>query len=163
MDATPSYSSAEAYLAWFQQHKAPQYRAYLCSRYGLNALDADAFLNEAYYVLDRHWVTVESPCAFLATTLRRLGARHCVHRQKEQAMLHEYTEAVLHDMQHQAEVTAHVAAMLEGVSPRERHLLQQFLHGVEDRETAAGQGIARATVRWQRAQVYEELRQQYAA
>ena len=46
MDATPSHSSAEAYLAWFQQHKAPQYRVYLCSRYGLTSLDADAMLNE---------------------------------------------------------------------------------------------------------------------
>jgi DNA-directed RNA polymerase specialized sigma24 family protein len=163
MNTPSSHAAAETYLIAFQQHKAPQYRAYLGRRYGLTPLDADALLNEAYYALYRHWATVEYPGAFLATTLRRLAARHCVRRQKEQAVRDAYTQGRHHAAAHQAAVTAHVAAVLEGVTPRERQLLQQFLHGVDDRETAAGQGLAHATVRWQRAHAYDRIRQQHSA
>jgi hypothetical protein len=42
MYPTDTPASAEAWLAWFDSTNAPQCRTALCSRYALNALDAEA-------------------------------------------------------------------------------------------------------------------------
>jgi RNA polymerase sigma factor (sigma-70 family) len=159
MDAALQPSPAEAWLYWFRQHKAPQYRMTLCNRYGLNTLDAEALINEACFEVFRHWKTIDHPSAFFATTLRRQVGHYLGRRHDEQERLHAYTEAAWQNAQYQEWLTAWVTAVLATVTPRERQLLEGFFHGEDDQVVATALGIKPTTVRWLRHRVCHRLRQ----
>src|SRR5262245_20445659 len=47
MSLTHESTTVEAWLEWFATEKQPACRAYLCTRYRLDALDAEALINAA--------------------------------------------------------------------------------------------------------------------
>src|SRR5439155_6371588 len=69
MSPAPASTTVDAWLAWFATHKQAACRAFLCARYHLDALDAEALMNTARLQVFLHWETVEHPLAYFWQTL----------------------------------------------------------------------------------------------
>src|SRR4029453_7242373 len=67
---TPEDTTVDAWLQWFATEKQAACRAYLCTRYQLNALDAEALINTALLQVCRHWSTLQDPLAYVWQTLK---------------------------------------------------------------------------------------------
>jgi hypothetical protein len=154
-------ASVEAWLEWFEVSKYAQCRAYLCTRNGLDAADAEALINTARLQVFRHWASVEHPLAYFWHTLQ-----HAV-GQQGQRYTHERRQRAAYARQqrvhaHGVERTAwHVMDMLERLSPRQRCLLQWYAQGYADPEVAVWLGTTPQAVRVARHSAYCTLRAQF--
>jgi hypothetical protein len=61
MISTPASTPVEAWLQWFATQKQTPCRAYLCTRYHLDTLDAAVLINAALLQVFLHWDTIENP------------------------------------------------------------------------------------------------------
>jgi hypothetical protein len=156
MSLTHEATTVEAWLQWFATEKQAAYRAYLCTRYHLAALDAEALINAAQLQVFLHWGTVENPLAYLWQTLKhavaKQGRRHAYERQQlvayaQQRWVHSHS-------------AAHVATVLERVAPRQRRLLAWYAQGYEDQQVAAWLKTTPQAIRVARHGAYRALRAQ---
>ena len=154
-------TTVDAWLEWFATEKQAACRAYLCTRYRLDALDAEALINAAQLQVFLHWSTLENPLAYLWQTLKHAVAKQGQHRAYERQQLAAYAQQ--HRLQaHSAVRTAqHVAAVLEQVSPRQRRLLVWYAQGYADTQVAAWFATTPEAVRVARHGAYRALRAQF--
>jgi hypothetical protein len=75
MSPAPASTTVDAWLEWFATAKQATCWASLCTRYHLNALDADALINTALLQVVRHWPTLDNPLAYVWQTLRHAIAK----------------------------------------------------------------------------------------
>jgi len=71
----PPATTVDAWLQWFATEKQATCRASLCTRYHLNALDAEALINSALLEVFRHWATLDNALAYVWQTLRHAVAK----------------------------------------------------------------------------------------
>ena len=156
----PAPTTVDAWLEWFATSKKAACRAYLCTRYHLNVLDAAALINDALLQVFLHWDTIETPMAYFCQTLR-----HAVSKQK-QRHVHERQRLVAYAQQRRlhacgtARTAQHVTDLLERVSPRQCQILKWFARGYEDPQVATWLGATPPAVRVARHNAYRALRAQ---
>ena len=140
------------------QKSRPPARAYLCTRYRLDALDAEALINDAQLQILLHWSTLENPLAYLWQTLKHAVAKHGRRRAYERQQLMAYAQQrQVHS--HGATRTAeHVAAVLERVAPRQQRLLTWYAQGYADTQVAEWLQTTPQAVRVARHGAYCALR-----
>ena len=133
MSLTHESTTVEAWLQWFATEKQAACRAYLCTRYHLDALDAEALINAAQLQVFLHWATLENPLAYLWQTLKHAVAKQGRRRAYERQQLVAYAQQRRVHSHSAARTAAHVATVLERVAPRQRRLLAWYAQGYEDR------------------------------
>src|SRR5215468_3374987 len=101
MPLTHESTTIDAWLHWFATEKQAACRAYLCTRYRLDALDAEALINAAQLQVFLHWSTLDNPLAYLWQTLKHAGAKQERRRAYERQQLVAYA--------HQRRVHSHSA------------------------------------------------------
>lgn len=155
--SAPTATTVDAWLQWFATAKQAACRSYLCTRYQLNALDAEALINAALLQVFRHWATLDNPLAYVWQTLTHAVAKQGQRRTREQQQLAVFTQQ--HRLQaHGAARTAeHVAAVLEQVFPSQLSLLEWFIQGYDDSQMAAWLKITPAAVRVKRHRLIRTL------
>jgi hypothetical protein len=154
-------TAVEAWLAWFEAAKAAQCRAYLCTRDGLDAADAETLLNTARLQVFLHWDTITHPLAYLWRTLRHAVGQQRQRRTYEQRRWAAYTRQHRVHTHGAARTAQHVADLLEQVSPRQRRLLAWYAQGYDDPQVSAWLGTTPQAVRVARHAAYQTLRAQY--
>jgi hypothetical protein len=160
MIPTPASMMVAAWLEWFATSKQVACRAYLCTHYHLNALDAEALINTACLQVCRHWATLEYLLAYFWHTLKHAVGKQGQRNAYERGKLKAYAQQ-RRLQEHGAEGTAqYVADLLEQISPRQRHLLEWFLQGYDDTQVAAWLGTSPQAVRVGRHGAYCVLRAQ---
>ena len=151
-------TSVEAWLEWFEVAKSAQCRAYLCTRDGLNAVDAEALMNTARLQVFLHWATITHPLAYFWRTLRHAvgqqGQRH-THQRRRLAAYARQRRVHTHGAVRTAQ---HVGIMLEQVSLRQRQILAWYAQGYNDPQVAAWLGTTPQAVRVARHGAYQTLR-----
>jgi len=154
-------ATVEAWLEWFATHKQASCRAFLCTRYHLNTLDAEALMNTARLQVFLDWDTVKNPLAYFWQTLK-----HAVSKQR-QRYTYERRQLVAYAQQHQIHVrhaarTARQAAnLLERVSPHQRCLLAGWVQGYDDTQLAVRLGTTPQAIRVARHRAYRVLQSQF--
>src|SRR5919201_5547151 len=106
---TAMSTTVEAWLQWFATEKQAACRAYLCTRYHLNALDAEALINAAQLQVFRHWSTLDNPLAYFWQTLKHAVAkqgRHCAYAQRQLRAYAQQCQVLSHSA---ARTSAHLA------------------------------------------------------
>ena len=163
MSLTREATTVEAWLQWFGTEKQTACRAYLCTRYQLNALDAEALINTALFQVFRHWASLDNPLAYVWQTLKHAGAKQGQRRVYEQQQLMAYAQ--LHQVHNHGatRTAAHVAAVLARVSPRQRRLLTWYAQGYTDAQVAVWLTTTPEAVRVARHGAYRALRTQLCA
>ena len=84
--------SVDAWLQWFVTSKQTACRAYLCTRYHLEALDAEALINAALLQVSLHWDSIENPLAYFWQTLRHAVGKQGQRRTHERQQLAAYAQ-----------------------------------------------------------------------
>src|SRR5262245_6617309 len=92
MSLTCESTTVEDWLQWFATEKQATCRAYLCTWYSLNALDAEALINAAFLQVLRHWPPLQNPQAYLWKTLRHTMAKQERLRPYERQQLRVYAQ-----------------------------------------------------------------------
>jgi DNA-binding CsgD family transcriptional regulator len=158
----PPQTSAgvDAWLQWFATEKQAACRAYLCTRYHLNALDAEALINTALLQVFRHWSTLHNPLAYVWQMLKHAGAKQGQRRAYEQRQLAVYAQQQRLHAHSAARTAEHVATVLARVSPRQRRLLAWYAQGYTDVQVAAWLRMTPHAVRKARHGAYRALRTQ---
>ena len=160
MIPAPASATVDTWLQWFDAYKQASCRAFLCTRYHLNALDAEALMNTARLQVFRYWATIENPLAYfwqtLKHTVRKQGQRHAHERRRlaayaQQRRIHAHCAA---------RTARHVADVLERVSPRQCCLLEWYAQGYGDAQVATWLGTSPQAVRMARHGAYRTLRAQ---
>jgi hypothetical protein len=123
MSLTHESTTVEAWLEWFATEKQAAYRAYLCTRYHLDALDAEALINDAQLQVFLHWATLENPLASLWQTLKHAVIQQGQRRSRERQQLAAFARQHRLHAHSAARTAQHVADVLTLVSPRQRHIL----------------------------------------
>ena len=161
MLSTCTQASAEAWLEWFEACKAIPCRTYLCTTYGLNAIDAEALINTARLQVFLHWDSLENPLAYFWHTLKHAAGKQGQHHARERQRLAAYAQQrQVHD-DLAARTAQRVADLLERVSLRQRSLLAWFLQGYNDTQVAAWLETTPLAVRVGRHSAYRTLRAQF--
>jgi DNA-directed RNA polymerase specialized sigma24 family protein len=156
----PTATTAEAWLQWFATEKQATCRAYVCTRYHLNGLDAEALINTALLQIVGHWPTIDNPLAFFWQTLRHAVAKQGQHRVYARQQLTAYAQQHRLQAHHAARTAQHVADILARVSPRQRCLLTWYAQGFSDAEVAGWLTTTPQAVRVARHAAYRALRTQ---
>jgi hypothetical protein len=86
----PTATTVDAWLQWFATEKQATCRAYLCTRYHLNALDAEALINTALLQVLRYWASIDNPLAYVWQTLTHAVAKQGRRRAYERQQLMTY-------------------------------------------------------------------------
>lgn len=158
MSPTHTATTVDAWLEWFATEKQAACRAYLCTRYSLNALDAEACINAALLQVWRYWARLEHPLAYVWQTLKRVVAK------QGQRHAHERRGLAAYAQQHRPPLSEHttqyVTDLLAHVSPRQRRLLEWYAAGVEDVQVAVWLQTTPQAVRVARHGAYRALRTQ---
>jgi hypothetical protein len=160
MHPTPTPATVDTWLEWFDTYKQAACRAFLCTRYHLNALDAEALINTAHLQVFLHWATIENPLVYFWQTLT-----HAVSKQKLRCA-HERRQLEAYIRQHRVHVHStrrtaqHVAGLLERVSPRQCRLLEWYVQGCDDAQIATWLKTTPQAVRVARHSAYCSLRGQ---
>lgn len=158
MDTHARSSCAEAWLTWFQQHKALQVRAGLCSRYGLDSLDAEALINTAQLQVFRRWDTLTNPMAYMWQTLKHAVWKQGQRRRREQQRMAVYARQQQHYAHHATRTTEQVATVLALLAGRQQRLLEWYAQGWPDAQVAAWLQTTPQAVRVARHEAYRALR-----
>jgi hypothetical protein len=153
-------TTVEAWLQWFATEKQAACRAHLCTRYRLDALDAEALVNAAQLQVFLHWATLENPLAYLWQTLKRAVAKQGRRRAYERRQLMIYAQQRRVHAHGAARTAEHVATVLERVAPRQRHILAWYAQGYEDQQVATWLKTMPEAVRVARHNTYRGLRVQ---
>jgi len=161
MSLTRESTTVDAWLEWFALEKQAACRAYLCTRYRLDTLDAEALINAAQLQVFLYWPTLENPLAYLWQTLKHAVARQGQRRAYERQQLMAYAQQRRAHSHSAARTTAHIAAVLERVAPRQRRLLTWYAQGYEDVQVAAWLKTTPEAVRVARHSAYHALRAQF--
>ena len=133
MSLTHESTTVDAWLEWFATEKQAACRAYLCTRYRLDALDAEALINAAQLQVFLYWPTLENPLAYLWQTLKHAVAKQGRRRAYERQQLMAYAQQRRVHSHSAARTAAHIAAVLERVAPRQRRILAWYAQGYERR------------------------------
>ena len=152
--------SVEAWLAWFEGAKAAQYRAYLCTRVGLDAADAEALLNTARLQVFRHWTTITHPLAYFWRTLQQAVRKQGQRRTYERRRLAAYAWQRRVQAHSAARTARHVVDVLDRLPPRQRRILAWYAQGYADSQVASWLGTTPQAVRVARHGAYRTLRGQ---
>jgi hypothetical protein len=158
--APPAGATADAWLTWFATHHQAACRAFLCTQYALNPLDAGALINTACFQVFRHWATITEPLAYFWHTLHQAVAKQGQHRRREQRQLEAYAQQYQRQAHGAERPAQQVADLLEQVSLRQRRLLEWFLQGYDDAQVATWLGTTPQAVRMARYSTYCVLRAQ---
>ena len=150
----------DAWLQWFVTAKQAACRAYFCTRYHLEALDAEALMNAALLQVFLHWDSIENPLAYFWQTLRHAVGKQRQRRSHERQRLVAYAQQRRLHTHSTARTTQHMADLLERASPRQRQLLEWFAQGCEDTEVATWLRTTPQAVRVARHSAYCTLRDQ---
>ena len=161
MSLTRESTTVDAWLQWFATEKQAACRAHLCTRYRLDALDAEALINAAQLQVFLHWSTLENPLAYLWQTLKHAVAKQGRRRAYERQQLMAYAQQRRVHSHGAARTAEHVAAVLERVAPRQRRLLAWYAQGYEDQQVAAWLKTTPEAVRVARHSAYRALRAQF--
>jgi DNA-directed RNA polymerase specialized sigma24 family protein len=149
-------AAVDAWLQWFVTERHTACRASLCTRYALNALDAEALISAACLQVFLHWAAIDNPLAYVWQTLRHAVIKQRQRDSRERRGLAAYAQ------QHRSPLSEHtalyVADLLEHVSPRQRCLLEWYAAGVEDVQVAAWLRTTPLAVRVARHGAYRTLR-----
>jgi DNA-binding CsgD family transcriptional regulator len=158
MSLTRDTTPVDAWLQWFVTKKQAACRAHLCTWYHLNALDAEALINDALLQVFLHWSTLDNPLAYMWQTLKHTIAKQGQRRVYEQRQLALYTQ------QHQAHSAActaeQVAGVLTQVAPRQRQIMAWYAQGYTDVQVAAWLEMTPHAIRKTRHRAYRVLRTQ---
>jgi hypothetical protein len=160
MSLTRESTTVDAWLEWFATEKQAACRAYLCTRYHLDALDAESLINVAQLQVFLHWPTLDNPLAYLWQTLRHVVATQGRRRAYEQQRLMAYAQQHRVHSHSAARTAEHVAAVLERVAPRQRQLLAWYAQGYADAQVAVWLETTPQAVRVARHDAYCTLRAQ---
>jgi DNA-binding CsgD family transcriptional regulator len=160
MSLTREATTVDAWLQWFATEKQAACRAYLCTRYQLNALDAEALINAALLQVVRLWPTLDNPLAYFWQTLRHAVAKQGQRRAYERQQLAAYAQQHRLQAHGAARTAARVAAVLARVTPRQRRLLAWYAQGYADTQVAAWLQTTPEAVRVARHGAYRALRAQ---
>jgi hypothetical protein len=158
MSLTHESTTVEAWLEWFATEKQAACRAYLRIRYRLNALDAEALINDAQLQLFLHWGTLDNPLAYLWQTLKHAVAKQGRRRAYERQQLRAYAQQHRLQAYGATRTAEHVAAMLARVAPRQRRLLTWYAQGYADTQVAGWLKTTPEAVRVARHSTYCALR-----
>jgi DNA-directed RNA polymerase specialized sigma24 family protein len=153
-------SSVEAWLGWFDEHKATQYHTYLRTTWGVDPHEADVLLNTARIQIFRYWPTLTNPLAFFRTTLRHALWQHWQRTARDRQRRAAYEQYWHSHSQHTHHLAQQVADVLEQASPRHRHILTWFLEGHADQQVADWLHTTPQAVRKARSEAYRTLRSQ---
>src|SRR5712691_8014552 len=113
-------AAVDAWLQWFATEKQATCRAHLCTRYHLDALDAEALINAAQLQVFLHWAILEHPLAYFWQTLKHAVGKQGQRRSRERRQLATYAQQHRLHAHSAARTAQHVAAVLEQASPRQR-------------------------------------------
>jgi hypothetical protein len=160
MHSAPEFATVDAWLEWFATHQQAACRSYLCTRYALNQLDAEALINTACLQVFRHWATITQPLAYFWHTLQQAVAKQGQQRARERRQLAAYAQQYRLQAHGADRPAQQVADILERVSPRQRRLLEWFIQGYDDTQSAAWLGTTPQAVRMARYSTYCVLRAQ---
>jgi len=160
MSLTRELTTVDAWLQWFATEKQAACRTHLCTRYQLNALDAEALINGALLQVFRHWPTLDNPLAYVWQTLKHVGAKQGQRRVYEQRQLAVYAQQQRLQTHSAACTAAHVAAVLAQVPPRQRQILTWYAQGYTDVQVAARLEMTPPAIRKARHGAYRALRTQ---
>jgi DNA-binding CsgD family transcriptional regulator len=160
MNPAPACTTVDAWLEWFATERQAACRAYLCTRYHLNALDAEALINAAQVQVFLHWATLERPLAYFWQTLKHAVAKQGQRRRREQRQLAVFAQQQRLHARSAAHTAQHVRAVLARVSPRQRHILAWYAQGYGDQQVAAWLNTTPEAVRVARHTTYRGLRAQ---
>jgi DNA-directed RNA polymerase specialized sigma24 family protein len=158
MSLTRDATTVDAWLQWFATEKQAACRAYLCTRYHLNALDAEALISTALLQVFRHWPTLDNPLAYMWQTLKHTLAKQGQRRAYEQRQLAVYAQQQRLQAHSAARTAEHVATVLARVPPHQRRLLAWYAQGYTDVQVAAWLGMTPHAVREARHGAYRALR-----
>jgi DNA-directed RNA polymerase specialized sigma24 family protein len=161
MPLTHESTTVDAWLEWFATEKQAACRAYLCTRYRLDALDAEALINSAQLQVFLHWDTLENPLAYLWQTLKHAVVKQGRRRAYERQQLMTYAQQRQVHSRVASHTAAHIADVLERVAPRQRRLLMWYAQGYEDQQVAAWLKTTPEAVRVARHSAYRALRAQF--
>jgi hypothetical protein len=160
MSLTREATTVDTWLQWFATEKQAACRASLCTRYHLNALDAEALINTALLQVFRHWASLDHPLAYLWQTPKHAGAQQGRRRAYERRQLAVYAQQQRLHTHGAARTAQHVADALERVAPRQRLLLEWVMQGYDDVQIAAWLTTTPQAVRAQRYRLLSTLRVQ---
>jgi DNA-directed RNA polymerase specialized sigma24 family protein len=158
MAPTPAAATVDNWLQWFDTYKQASCRAFLCTRYHLNALDAEALMNTARLQVFLHWDTVKNPLTYFWQTLKHAVGKQGRRRARERRRLAAYARQCRDHGDLTARTARHVADVLERVPPRQRCLLAWYAQGYEDAQVAVWLGTTPQAVRVARHSAYCALR-----
>jgi DNA-binding CsgD family transcriptional regulator len=160
MSPVSTFATVDAWLAWFATSKQAACRAYLCARYHLNALDAEALINDAQLQVYLHWATLKHPPAYLWQTLTHAVRKQAQHHSREQRQLAVYAQQHRLHAHGAVRMAEHIAAVLAQASPRQRRLLAWYAQGHGDTQVAVWLTTTPQAVRVARHGAYRALRTQ---
>jgi DNA-directed RNA polymerase specialized sigma24 family protein len=148
----------DAWLQWFATEKQATCRVYLCTRYHLNTLDAEALINTALLQVWRHWATITQPHAYFWQTLKQAIAKQEQRRRRERRQLAAYAQQCRLQAPGADHPTQQVEDLLERIPPRQYRLLVWFAQGYTDAEVAAWLQTTPPAVRVARHRLLRTLR-----
>lgn len=160
--AQPSVS-VEAWLQWFEQYHSRQCRTFLCTRYGLDALDADTLMNTTrlrMYIYWRHML--HNPLGYFWRTLRREVGTYLAGRQANQRRQEAYVRQWQVNTRIQAGTARQIEEVFDRLSPPQRQLLLWFMQGYADTQVATWRRTTPDAIRQARSATYRRLRQELA-
>jgi DNA-directed RNA polymerase specialized sigma24 family protein len=160
MILAPASATVDTWLQWFDTYKQASCRAFLCTRYHLNSLDAEALINTARLQVFLHWDTIENPLAYFWQTLKNAVREQGRRRTHERQRLSAYARQRRAYDDHTVCTAQYVTEMLEQVPSRQRRLLAWFVQGYEDAQVATWLGTTPQAVRAARHSAYGALRAQ---
>jgi DNA-directed RNA polymerase specialized sigma24 family protein len=160
MHSTPEFATVDAWLEWFATYQQAACRAYLCTRYTLNPLDAEALINTACLQVFRHWATITQPLTYFRRTLRQAVAKQGQRRSRERRQLEAYAQQYRLQAHSAGRPVQQVTDLLERVSLRQRRILEWFIHGYDDAQVASWLETTPQAVRMARYSAYCVLRAQ---
>ena len=160
MSLTHESTTVEAWLEWFATEKQAACRAYLCTRYRLDALDAEALINAAQLQVFLHWGTLENPLAYLWQTLKHAIAKQGRRHAYEQQQMMAYAQQRRVHAHGAARTAEQVETVFELVSLRQKSLLAWYAQGYSDAEVAGWLTTTPQAVRVARHGAYRALRTQ---
>jgi hypothetical protein len=160
MPLTHASTTVDAWLEWFATEKQAACRAYVCTRYHLNVLDAEALINTALLQVVRHWASLDNPLAYVWQTLKHAVAKQGQRCAYERQRLRAYAQQHQVHSHGAARTAAQVATVLGLVSPRQQQLLAWYAQGYSDVEVAGWLTTTPEAVRVARHSAYCALRAQ---
>jgi DNA-binding CsgD family transcriptional regulator len=160
MNPTPASTTVEAWLEWFATEKQAACRAYLCTRYSLNALDAEALINAGLLQVVRYWDRITNPLAYMWQTVRHSVFKQEQRDRRAQQQQQSYAQEQRRHSHIAARTAAQVATVLAQVAPRQRQILGWYAQGYSDAEVAGWLTTTPQAVRVARQGAYRALRAQ---